>query len=276
MRSGADTPRCFDSLRINAAGPSANRDKLPLLDRQKDLLINLVEASRRGTGAARGKFLLAITPHGDKLLHPGLPGGQMASSEDDIEALAESGLVKTTRPRRDTISFTLTPMGVSQYQTFKEAARERVARVEPDLPRLLESDAFQRHHPAAYQNWATAEAQLWRESLPNVRQIARFCREAMQALAASLVERFRPPGVSALPEDAVYRLRAVIAQHEGRLGSERMALLDALLAYWSSLAELVEREEESSPTADPSTSEDARSLVLQTLVVLLEVDRSLY
>jgi hypothetical protein len=268
-------------VKFTAIGPAlpgerkAEADRVPpLLEHHQDLLIELVEASRRGTGAARTKFLLAITSTGDRLLHPGLPGGQLAASEDDVAALAENRLVRTTRPRRDTISITLTPLAVSRYDAVKAAARERVARVESDVRRLLQSDAFQRRYPAAYANWAAAESQLWRDSRPDLRLVARYCREALRAFAASLVERFRTPGVAVLPEDSVYRLRAVIEQHAPRLGPARVALAESVLTYWSSLSELVEQTEDRHDRTG-ATQDDVRSLVLHTLVVLLEVDRSL-
>jgi len=237
-------------------------------------LIDLVEASRHGTGAARRKFLLALTGSGEKLLHPGLPGGQASSSLDDVEALAESGLIRVSRPRPDTISFTLTPLAMTHYDTVKAVARQRVVHIESDVRRLLESTSFRRRYAVAYRNWAAAEALLWRDA-SQPPQIARFCREAIESLAASLVERFRPRGVAAMPEASVYRLKVVVEQQSGRLSPSRRILLDALVDYWAALTEVVEQSADKERQAEATTWEDARSLVLQTLVVLIEADRSL-
>ena len=153
---------------------------------------------------------------------------------------------------------------------------EPVARIESDARRMLDAERFRHRYPAAHKKWTAAETLLWQDSGPDVSRIGRLCREAMQAFAATLVQRFTPADTSAMRGDSVQRISAVIDQHQARIGGERRRLLDALLAYWVALADVVQRQERGANIhAESTTWEDARSIVFQTLVTFTELDRSL-
>lgn len=267
---------------MRLVGSSTPRDgqaalgHITLLERQRDLLVELVRASLRQPGAARRKFLLALTDDGEVLLHPGLPGGQMALSDGDVHVLAQSGLVRTTRPRRDTISCFLTPLAVAYHDQLESAEPEQVQRIGSDLLRLIDSERFQQRYPDAHKKWTAAEALLWRDTDRELPKIGRLCRQAMYAFAFALVKRFRPAGTSVRAGDPVDQIRAVVGQQSGRLGVSRTALLEALIVYWAALADLLQRHERKAiEPREPINWEDARSVVLQTLMVFAELDRSL-
>src|SRR6266540_2757316 len=94
-------------------------DQIMLLDEQRDLLIELVEASRRQPRDDRRPFLLLMTHGGEEIIHSSLPGGSIGSTEEDVDTLDRNGLISTKRPSEYTISFYVTPEGFAYYEHLK-------------------------------------------------------------------------------------------------------------------------------------------------------------
>lgn len=90
------------------------------------------------------------------------------------------------------------------------------------------------------------------------------------------MDRYRPANV---PEDkakTVARLRAVLNQHADQLGTTAKPFLDALLAYWGTVNDLVQRQEHGGQKEGAVLLwEDGRRVVFQTAVVMYEVDQGL-
>jgi hypothetical protein len=77
----------------------------------------------------------------------------------------------------------------------------------------------------------------------------------------------RPPYIGSI---------AVIARHGGQLGEARSHLLDALLAYWGEVNDLLQRQEHGGQKeGEPLTWEDGRRAVFHTAIVMYEIDRTL-
>jgi hypothetical protein len=152
-----------------------------------------------------------------------------------------------------------------------------VQQVEEELMRYLDSDTFQRVHPAAHRKWSEAAERLWAsDSQQQLTTIGHLCREAMQAFATGLVDQHQPPGVDTDRAHDVARIRSVLQQHAAKLGTTAAPFLDALLAYWGTVSDLVQREEHGAQKEGrPLVWEDGRRVVFQTAIVMFEVDRTL-
>ena len=125
----------------------------------------------------------------------------------------------------------------------------------------MDSDAFMALFPDAYSRWLKAEQNLWSaEDEPALTEIGHVCREAMQSFSLRLAEGAGTTGVSTDPAKTVERVRAVLS--EANLGSSHRAMLDALLVYWGTVSDIVQRQEHGSgKEGDPLTWEDARRVV---------------
>jgi hypothetical protein len=146
------------------------------------------------------------------------------------------------------------------------------------LVRYLDSDAFQQSYPEAHRKWAEAAELLWKsDSQRQLTMIGHLCREAMQEFGTALVDRHQPSGVDADKAHDVARIRAVLDQHRPLLGTTAAPFLDALLPYWGTVTDLVQRQEHGAQKEGrPLVWEDGRRVVFQTAVVMFEVDRVLH
>ncbi len=60
------------------------------------------------------------------------------------------------------------------------------------------------------------------------------------------------------------------------LGKTKGDFLEALVAYWGTVNDLIQRQEhDSQKDGNPLIWEDARTVVFQTLIVMFEIDKSL-
>ncbi len=251
-------------------------NRVRLLDEQRDLLLALVEASRRQPKKDRRPFLLLQTMGGDQIIHPSLPGGSIDSVEEDLDILGRHGLVSLKRAAEYTISFYVTPEGFDYHDQLKTEGRGPVEQVEADLRQLMDSEGFQNRYPEAHKKWIAAEALLWKNSEQDLSTIGHLCREAMQEFATALVERFKPEDASPNKSNDVNRIKAAIVKNEERLGAKRNAFMNALIDYWGTLTDMIQRQEHAgAKEGEPITWADARSVVFHTLVVFSEFDRSL-
>jgi hypothetical protein len=74
----------------------------------------------------------------------------------------------------------------------------------------------------------------------------------------------------------VARIRSVLQQHAAKLGTTAAPFLDALLVYWGTVSDLVQRQEHGAQKEGrPLVWEDGRRVVFQTAIVMFEVDRTL-
>lgn len=61
-----------------------------------------------------------------------------------------------------------------------------------------------------------------------------------------------------------------------KLGTTEEPFLEAVVAYWGTVADLIERQEHGAQKeGEALTWEDARRIVFHTAIVMFEVDRSL-
>jgi hypothetical protein len=244
---------------------------------QEELLAGLVEADRQLPHDQRGSFLFIQTTQDDFIRHPGLPDGHVFVRKEDLHALHDEGLLRVIRQGAGTWFFDVSSQGRTFYEEMETGARAPVRQVEREVAGYLDAPAFQRRYPKAHRRWAEAVAKLWgSDSRQQLTTIGHLCREAMQEFASALVEGHQPSGVDQNQTHEVARIRAVLRQHSARLSTTTCTFLDALLARWGTVSDLVQRQEHGARRdGRPVVWEAGRRVVFQTAVVMFEIDRAL-
>jgi hypothetical protein len=150
-------------------------------------------------------------------------------------------------------------------------------RVSDTVRSYLGSTHFQNQYKVAYQKWAQAEAALWGEdSASSLTTIGHLCREVLQEFCTALIEEHQSPQPNVDKTKTVDRLRSVFKHYQPTLGQRVTEFLDALLAYWGTLSDLVQRQEHgAAKEGEQLILEDAQRVVFHTAVVMWEIDRSL-
>lgn len=239
---------------------------------QQELFDWMIEGERELTPDKRGPFLLASTHGGSFLIHSAIRE-RPEVNRGDLDTLVENGLLRLGFGSQGTPNFTITPLGRRYYAEAKRQSGEAVETIEVHIQRFLQADDFQDSFPGAYQRWRQAADDLWgAEDEGQFTQIGHICREAMQAFAANLADKGGGADVPADPAKTVARIRTVLAASD--LGDSHADFLDALLAYWGTVSDLVQRQEHGAQKeGTPLTWEDARRVVFQTAVVMYEIAR---
>lgn len=247
----------------------------PLEPEQEELLTTVVEASRRVRREAREKFFFIETLGGSELQHPGLGEATLPAYRGDIEVLGRAGLLQVSERQRGVLTFDVTPLGFQAYTELKRKSGQAIERVQAEVRSYLDSHSFQEKYPSAYGKWREAESLLWQvETERQATTIGHLIREAMQEFASSLSHRY---GIEteAGKADTVRRIRSVLKE-KGARGKTREAFLEALLAYWGTVSDLVQRQEHGAhKEGEPLEWEDGRRIVFQAAVVMFEVERAL-
>jgi hypothetical protein len=243
---------------------------------QKELLSALVEAARNVPRNRRRKFMFIQCMQNSWVQHPGLPDRTLEAYKGDIEILAREGLLAISYSR-NTLNFDVTPQGFKYYEQMKQHAGQPVQRIETTIRNYLVADYFQQKYPEAYQKWTEAEAMLWAsDSEHQFTTIGHLCREAIQEFATALIEQHQPPNVDKDKAHSVARIRAVLDLRKDQLGSKEKPFLAALLAYWGTVSDLIQRQEHGGQKeGEPLVWEDGRRVVFQTAVVMFEIDRAI-
>jgi hypothetical protein len=245
---------------------------------QADLLRTLVQASRDVPRDQREKFHCFTAGGQFHIMHPGLPDRELIVYEGDIDTLDAEGLLNVSYSHQPgTRSFDVSPLGLRLYGDLQNRSGAPAQQLEENLKRYLDADAFQRKHPTAYRKWADAAQLLWAsDSQEQLTMIGHLCREAIQEFAAELVDRYQPSGLDFDKAGDVAKIRAVLDQHKSRLGTTLVPLLDALLVYWGTTSDLVQRQEHGAQKEGKQLVwEDGRRVVFHTAIVMFEIDQAL-
>lgn len=252
-----------------------------LSDEQKDLLTQLVERHKSLTKDKRGRFRLFRTdggrpiPSGEgQVRHDHAPS--FPALQNDIDHLIRRGLLSPSYDS-NTLTFVLSPEAFVYFEEMKAEMGQPVEQIVGTVRAYLDTAEFQRRHPEAYRKWVEAESLLWSaDSDPQFTTIGHLCREAIQAFATELVDRFRPPNVESDPARTKNRIWAVVELHRDKLGSTEGEFLNSLMAYWSAVNDLIQRQEHGAQKSGRELIwEDGRRVVFQTASVMFEVHRSL-
>lgn len=257
--------------------PGWNDAEILLEPVQQELLITIVESARNTPIDSRQKFFVDQSFGGDTLIYPTIPKEKTQIYFGDVEALAHEGLLSLGYGSQGTPNFDITPLGFKHYEYLKKKLGEPVERIVKTVRSYLDSNNFIKAYPVAYEKWCSAEELLWKtDSKQQLTLIGHLCRESIQEFANYLVSAHNLSNVPADKSKTVARLKAVIATKTDSLGDSKKAFLDALVAYWGTVIDLIQRQEhDSQKEGQPLVWEDARAVVFQTLIVMFEIDRNL-
>jgi hypothetical protein len=145
-------------------------------------------------------------------------------------------------------------------------------RMESQVGRYLDQEAFRLRYPEASEKWQSALDLYAVNPQRHATVIGHACRDALLAFSdAALRARRLKPKAGVGPTD---KLRTVIksAATSRRIGAHG----EALLAYWGTTYDLANRQTHgASREKEALRAEDARRLIFHTMIVMFEVDRLL-
>lgn len=240
---------------------------------QQELLSWMVESERTLPSDQHGPFVLLGMLSGYVLLHShaGERSGDFRPS--DLDTLAETGLLRLGYTGGSEKTYEITPLGRRYYGEMKKQAGEALDSIQADIHQYLHSELFREGFPAAHDRWREAADKLWSaETEGEFTEIGHICREAMQLFASALLGAIDTTDALSDPAKTVSRVRAALAQ--ANLRGSHQALLDALLVYWGTVSDLVQRQEHGAQKEGEALKwEDARVVVFQTAIVMFEVSR---
>lgn len=244
---------------------------------QEQLLMTIVEAARNIPREERRKFVVARSNAGDFLLHPGIPDSEKQIYYGDVETLGRAGLLAIGFGAKGSPNFDVTPLGFRYYESIRKKIGKPVERIEATVHDYLDSQGFCQRYPQAFARWRSAEEILWSaDTEEQLTTIGHLCREAVQLFATALVERFELSSVTSDVTRTVARLRAVLDARAARLPGTVKPFLEALLAYWGTVNDLIQRQEHGAQKeGKPLLWEDGRRVVFQTAIVMFEIDKAL-
>jgi hypothetical protein len=165
----------------------------------------------------------------------------------------------------------VTPSGLKK--TYEQRAADRSSRIVSQLAAHIDEATFASRHPIAYEKWRSAFDLYELDAVLHATRIGHDCREAILEFANALVRAHSVDVDHAAGTEI--KVRAVIAARE-HVGPTVRAYLDRLVKYWRAVSDLAQRQEHAaSREKEALTTEDARRLVFQTLIVMVEIDSAL-
>lgn len=244
---------------------------------QEELLIKLVEAARNMPLNNRQKFYVIQSNLGSCLEHSNIPEEKSDIYYGDIEVLANEGLIAPGYGSQGISNFDVTPLGFKYYEFLKNNMGEPVERTEKTVRNYLDASHFKEKYPKAFEKWSAAENLLWKTDRPQqLTTIGHLCRESVQKFANTLVDQFQPPNAPSDKSKTVARLKAVLDFKSNELGSTEKPFLEALVEYWKSINDLIQRQEHGAQKEGQELLwKDARRVVFQTMVIMFEIDMAL-
>lgn len=250
--------------------------ELRLLPEQEHLLYELVERERQVPRDQRTEFyFIQGMSHVLGRIHG--PGPLTKATHSELVTLSNAGLISVISWREHRIErFALSHFAYTYYEHMKTERRQPLEQVESDIVGYLDFGEFPKRYQEAYQSWSEASRLLRSSSAKHhLIEIGHHCREAFREYSLALASRFCPPGISTV-QNPTSRLRLIIVHLRDQIGTPH-EFLDALVEYFSQVWKLANRQEHSADkVGDSLTWEDARRLVFQTAIVMVEVDRLLW
>jgi hypothetical protein len=127
-------------------------------------------------------------------------------------------------------------------------------------------------YPGAFAPWAKAEKLLFSDDQESqLANIGFNCRDAMQAFAGEIQDRYPADESDPDPTHTKNRLRAVIQTYKPRIGERRTTMLDRMLDLWDSGVDLVQRQTHANERpGKPLNVNDARRVVALTMFLIIE------
>ena len=194
-----------------------------------------------------------------------------------VHALSEESLLSLSYGSSGNKLFDVSPRGYKYYEYLKTKSERPLDEISDDMTRYLDADTFRARYPKAYEKWHEAQTRLWSsDSKKELTTIGHLCRESMQEFADNLIEMHKVKDVSANKSSTVNRIKGVLNQKKAELGETHLEFLNALLPFWGTVSDLVQRQEHGAERENDTLKwEDARLVTFQTMVVMYEIDRAI-
>jgi hypothetical protein len=172
--------------------------------------------------------------------------------------------------------YTILPIGFKYYEWLMKQQGKPVERIEQQTFRYLEFEDFRKQYHIAYRKLKGAEERLWTaEKEEHFTTIGHLCREIMQEFADRLYTDVFGKTSSAPKPSTVRRLREFIEIKGAEKGDTVKPFLEALLAYWGTMSDLVQRQEHGGQKeGEPVSWEDSRRIVFQTTNLMFELHKT--
>ena len=248
-----------------------------LEEEQKELFIEIVEGFKSAPRENRSPMIEANTKDGTCLVMPG-SANLKGFAWEDPDTLANAGLLQLSFNSRGGKIYTVSPIGFKYYEWFMKQQGKPVERIEGNIRNYLDLNDFKHTYIDAYNKLKLAEEKLWAsDSQEHFTTIGHLCREAMQDFADRLyILVFDQPSTDP-KNQTIKRIREIIRKMDTKKGKTVKPFLDALVVYWGTLSDLVQRQEHGAERekGEELSWEDARRVVFQTINVMVELQRTL-
>lgn len=241
---------------------------------QRDLLFTLVEASRR----VKSEFIVVLFHGGQFVRHAGLGEKNLHVYLPDLTALRNEELFTVTRQKEGGgYNFDIAPRGIAAYEELHTQLGSATDAVEQTMRRYLDSDEFRRRYPNSDARWTKASEVLWSANPEgHLSEVGHYCREAMQEFAEELLAEHQLAPQDVEKQHTVARIKQLLSVKKAVLGETVSAWLDAMLAYWGTVADLSQRQEHAAQKDGEELKwDDARRLVFQSISLMYEMSDAL-
>lgn len=256
-------------------------NKIVLEEEQKEFFIQIVETIKSIPRSKRTAMLLSNTYDGKKLII-----ATKDHERHDIKNIVDGDLDILTRNNLLDVSFTpqgsskyvITPIGFEYYDWLMKEMGKPIERIEKRTLNYFDFEDFRKTYTKAYQKLKKAEEKLWSsDSEESFTTIGHLCREAMQEFADQLYYEVFGEKLQSKKSKTVQRIRKVIQKRNSDVGSTVKSFLEALLPYWGTVSDLVQRQEHGAEKekGEDINWEDSRRIVFQTVNVMYELHRTL-
>ena len=140
--------------------------------------------------------------------------------------------------------FAVLPKGIEIYEQMKASSPTTQAVLE-EPKEYISMPEFKRVHGEAFAKWDQAASLLWgADSMKQLTTTGHLCREALQAFAKTLANEKNVDVTKIDSTRTVERLRTIIKEADPSIKSKSVEkFLYALIAYWGTLSDLVQRQE---------------------------------
>ena len=244
---------------------------------QEELLVALVESHRSVDRTRRAGFLVSQSMGQPLAEFVHLRGGpHVEGAASDAEILANCGLLGLSYNSVGHPIYTVTPYTIAHYEALK-LARGSLDAGPAEAHEYISSVEFTGTFGEAAKRWTEAERMLWSsDAARSFTTIGHLCREAVREFAIVAERTYGKPSPELKPDSTVARIRSLLTARKAGKSQAVAAFLDALLAYWGTVSDLVQRQEHGAEKeGEDLTWEDARRVVVHSLLVMYEVDRAL-
>ncbi len=281
---------CLDKLKIEVDNHNdrlktsenvpLQKDFPTLEEEQINLLCQLVDAHRNVIPSKRTDFMVTHDMTSDSMLHPGFSSGMTDVVIVDLRILDSSGLIKiynSNSPYTE-FSFTLTSLGFQYYEFIKDKSINPIQRIQKEILSFINIPSFEQRYKSAFLKWKESEKLLWSTNTEiNISTVGHLCREALQEFLEILIARHHLHKDCPEKDKTKNRVKALINNRKPTSSDTIIKLLEKLYEFWDMLNELVQRQEHYGlKERETIVLDDAKRVVLYTVIIMQELDKQFY